>query len=83
MSPRPDLSRSGSWIGVGGLAVAAFLYVWAALVVPSWTHSLLMPLFWLVLLVLAVRWFVRHPYRVLALPVVAIVVWFAVLLSGS
>jgi hypothetical protein len=78
----PNLAQSGSWIGVGGMTVALFLYLYSAFVLPSWTHSVLLPAVWLLLFVLAVRWFTRHPYRVLSLPVVALVVWFAVLLRG-
>ncbi len=78
---RTNLAQSGSWIGVGGLAVALFLYGYSAIALPSWTHTLLMPLFWVVLMVLAARWFLTRPYRVLALPVLAVLVWFAVMLT--
>ena len=78
---RLHLAESGSWIGLGGLAVAAFLYAYSALALPSWTHSLLLPLLWVVLLVLAGRWFTRYPYRVLALPFLAVAAWFAVMLA--
>jgi hypothetical protein len=77
---KQNLEQSGPFIGVGGLAVALFLYGYSAIALPSIVNSLLLPLFWLVLFVLATRWFTRHPVRVVWLPVVAIVVWFAVML---
>ena len=78
---RPDLARSGSWIGMSGLAVAVFLYGYTAIVLPGLLFTLLMPALWLVLLVLGCRWFGCHPYRVLVLPVLALGIWFAVVAS--
>ena len=43
-------------------------------------NSVVLPLFWVVLFVLATRWFTRHPVRAVWLPVVAVAVWFAVML---
>jgi len=76
-----NLEQSGPFIGVGGLAVAAFLYGYSAFALPGLVNSVLLPLLWLVLLVIATRWFTRHPVWTVALPVVAVVVWFAVMLS--
>jgi hypothetical protein len=76
-----DFSTSGPFIGVGGLAVAAFLYGYTAIALPSLLHSLVLPAVWLVLFVLACRWFTRHPYRALSLPFLAIALWFAVLVG--
>jgi hypothetical protein len=75
-----NLEQSGPFIGVGGLAVALFLYGYSAIALPSVVNSVLLPLLWLALFVLATRWFTRHPVRVVWLPVVAIVAWFAVML---
>ena len=77
-----QLEDSAPFIGLGGLFVAAFLYGYVAIALPSWTHSLVMPAFWLVLFALACRWFTRRVYVVLALPVLAVVVWFVVMLNG-
>ena len=44
---------------------------------------LLLPLVWLVLFVLACRWFTRRPTAVALLPVLAAVVWFAALLGPT
>jgi hypothetical protein len=79
---RPDLARSGSWIGMSGLAVALFLYGYTAIVLPGLLFSVLLPVLWLVLFTLGCRWFLAHPYRVLVLPVLAVGAWFAVALTG-
>jgi hypothetical protein len=42
-----------------------------------------LPGIWLAFFVLACAWFTTRPYHVLVLPVVAIAVWFVVLLSGG
>jgi hypothetical protein len=75
-----NLEQSGPFIAVGGLAVALFLYGWSAIALPGWVNSVVLPLFWVVLFVLATRWFTRHPVRAVWLPVVAVAVWFAVML---
>lgn len=74
-----DLRDSGPFIGVGGMAVAAFLYGYTAIAFPSVLHSVGMPLFWLALFIWTTRWFTTRPRAVVVLPVVAIVAWFAVL----
>lgn len=75
-----NLEQSGSWIGMSGIAVALFLYGYSAFALPGWVNSALLPLVWLVFFALGCAWFVRHPYRVLTLPVLAIGVWFAAIL---
>ncbi len=72
---------------VGGLALFAmlvigFVYVTSGLVAPLWAVAGLM-IFWVVLVVLGLRWFRRHTWRLLALPVVAAFVWFGVLTLGE
>ncbi len=76
-----NLDQSGPFIGVGGMAVALFLYGYSAIALPSWLHSALMPLAWLAFTLLAMAWFTRHPGRVLVLPVLAIGLWFALMLG--
>ncbi len=66
---------------MSGIAVAFFLYGYSAFVVRDVLTIVVLPLFWLVLLVLGCRWFMTHPYRVIVLPVVAVAVWFVVMLS--
>lgn len=65
------------------MAVALFLYGYTAIALPGWVHSAILPLVWLTLLVLSMRWFMQHPYRVLALPVVAVALWLAVMLTPA
>ena len=78
-----DLRDSGPFIGVGGMAVAAFLYGYTAIAFPSVLHSVVMPLLWLVLLVVSFAWFTRRPRGIVLLPVVAVVAWFVLLLVSS
>jgi hypothetical protein len=73
---KPDLEQSGSFVGMAGMAVAFFLYGYAAFVVRDVLSLVVLPLFWIMLFVLGCRWFMGHPYRVLALPVVAVAAWF-------
>ena len=77
---KTNLEQSGSWIGVGGMAVAFFLYAYSAIVLRDVVSVVVLPLVWLVLFILSCRWFMTRPYRVIALPVVAIGVWFAAML---
>ena len=78
-----DLRRSGPFIGVGGMATTLFLYGWSAIVLPGVLTLVVLPLVWVVLLLLSVAWFSRHPYRVLALPFLAAGAWFAAMLEGT
>jgi hypothetical protein len=75
------LEQSGSWIGIAGMAVTGFLYGYSAFVVRDVLSILVLPAFWLLLFVLACRWFLTQPYRVLLLPVIAVVVWFTAMLT--
>jgi hypothetical protein len=78
-----DLAKSGPFIGVGGMAVVAFLYGYTAIAFPSWLHSLVMPVLWLVLFVVSCSWFTRRPRAVVLLPVVATALWFVLLLASG
>jgi hypothetical protein len=79
---RFNLRRSGPWIGIAGLVCVLWLYGASGLVGPNWLPVPLVAV-WIVLFVLACRWFSRRPYAVLALPVVAAALWFAVVVSGA
>lgn len=78
---KSDLERSGPFIGIGGLAVAAFLYGYSALALPSVLHSVVLPLVWLGFFALGCAWFTRRPVAMVVLPGLAVAVWFAVLLG--
>jgi hypothetical protein len=79
---RLNLRRSGPWIGIAGLVCVLWVYGASGLVGPNWLPVPLVAV-WIVLFVLACRWFGRRPYAVLALPVVAAALWFAVVFSGA
>jgi hypothetical protein len=76
-----NLRQSGPFIGIAGMATTLFLYVWSAIVVRDLVSLLVLPLVWLALFALSLAWFTRYPYRVLALPFVAAVVWFVAMLT--
>jgi hypothetical protein len=76
-------AEPGPFIAIGGLAVAAFLYGYSAIALPSLVHSVVLPLLWLLLFVLACAWFTRRPRLVVVLPVIAFALWFAVLLTAG
>jgi hypothetical protein len=76
-----DLRESGPFIGVGGMTVAAFLYGYTAIASPGLLHSVGMPVLWRVLFGLSCAWFTRRPRAAIVVPVLAVVVWFAVLVG--
>ncbi len=61
--------------------VALFLYGYTAIALPSWLHTLVMPVVWLLLFALSCAWFTRRPKADMVLPVVAVALWFAVVLG--
>jgi hypothetical protein len=79
---RLNLRRSGPWVGMAGLVSVLWIYGASGLLGPDWLPAPLVA-FWLVLFVLGCRWFSRRPYAVLLLPVVALAVWFAVVMAGA
>ncbi len=72
----PDLRRSGSFIGMSGLACVLFLDVAAAGLLRWWVVVGLV-LVWLVLFGLGCAWFVSRPRRVLVLPLIGLLLWAA------
>jgi hypothetical protein len=81
-----DRGRVARYVAAGvamaALVVIGLFYVSAGLVAPLWAVIGLV-IIWLSLVVVGVVWFRPHPLRVLVLPVVAVVVWFAVLTLGE
>jgi hypothetical protein len=77
-------AKASPWpfVGMAGMAAAFFLYAASGLVAPVWALTMLL-FVWLVLFVTACRWWTPHPKRVLLLPVVAVVVLFAVVAAGA
>lgn len=69
-------------LGMLLLLVALPFYLASGLMAPLWAIVVLL-MVWVVLFVLGIRWFARHPYRVLVLPVVAAAIWFAAMTAGE
>ena len=76
---RPQRS---SLIGMAGMAMVLFLILASGAVVPLWAMALLV-LVWVLALVQSGRWFMTHPARVVATPMLMIVLWLAVLYAGA
>ena len=72
----------GSFVGMAGMASVLFLVLASGLVSPAWA-VVAMTVVWLVLFVLGTRWFMHHPWRVAALPLVVVVVWVATISAGA
>ena len=70
------------FVGMAGMACAFFLYAASGLVAPWWAVVLLLVL-WLVLFVVACRWWAPHPRRVPLVAVAAVLVWFALVTAGG
>jgi len=77
-------AKASPWpfVGMAGMAAAFFLYGASGLIVPVWALTGLI-FAWLVLFVTGCRWRTPHPKRVLVLPVVAVVLLFAVVAAGA
>jgi hypothetical protein len=69
-------------IGIALLVPLLYFYIASGLVSPGWAVVTFLVL-WLVLLALAIAWFRRRPYAVLALPVAGFAVWFLALWAGG
>ena len=78
-SARPQRS---SFIGVDGLAMVLFLILASGSVVPIWAIALL-TLVWVAALVKCAQWFMTHPSRVVAAPMVMVLLWLAVVYGGA
>ena len=78
----PNATSPWQFVGMAGMACAFFLYAASGLVAPWWAVVLLLVL-WLVLFVVACRWWTPHPRRVPLVAVVAVVLWFALVTAGG
>lgn len=74
--------RSGPWVGMVGLLVALWFYGFVALVAPWWVVPIMLAV-WLVFFVAGLLNFSRRPLLVLALPFVAMGLWFGVISAGG
>lgn len=83
----PPRGRGALRILLGGLSLFAmlvigFVYLTSGLVAPLWAVAGLL-IFWVILVVLGLRWFREHPWRLLALPVIAVLMWLVVITLGE
>lgn len=75
--------RIAALIGLGAhLVLAIWYFLYTPLFAPL-SGSIVLWAAWLGLLALAVSWWRPHPFRVLAVPVAAAVVWMAGVWLGS
>jgi len=87
-APRPDAARPdaraqrSSFIGMAGMPLVLFVILASGAVLAVWAMALLV-LVWGFALVQSARWFMTHPSRVVATPVLLIVLWLAVLYAGA
>ena len=81
-SPATARPQRSSFIGMSGMAMVLFLILASGAVLPWWAMVLL-TLVWVVALVQSARWFMTHPGRVVATPVVMVALWLAVLYGGA
>lgn len=70
------------FVGIGLVLASLFLYVWAYWSIPALAATFLL-LTWLVLLVLALRWWTEQPRRVLILGIVSFGWWFLAVVAGG
>lgn len=70
--------------GLGTVLLVVLLpfYLASGLMAPAWAIIVLL-FIWVGLFVLALRWFRQHPFRVIALPVLAAALWFGTLYAGE
>ncbi|MBV1854786.1 hypothetical protein [Catellatospora tritici] len=75
-------ARIARAVGLTGHLLLCGWYAVSGLVTPVWGVVVLM-IVWTALLVVCVRWMRPHPWRVPAVPVVAIAFWFAFVSAGE
>ena len=70
------------FVGMAGMACAFFLYAASPVAGVPWWGTTLLLFLWLVLFVLGCGWWTRRPTWLLVLPVVAVALWFGVIVGG-
>jgi hypothetical protein len=80
--PQRDKASPWPFVAMIGMAGCFFLYAVSGLLAP-WYGVVLLMVIWVVLFVLTTRWWTPHPARTLLVPVVAVLLWFAVLTLGE
>ena len=79
---RPSVRGTARWVGLVLFVGASWLYLASGLLAPSWAVAMLWAL-WLVFLVALIKFWRSHPWRVLATPVVAYLIWAGTMLAGE
>ncbi len=74
--------QRASFVGMAGMAMVLFLILASGTVVPIWAIALL-TLVWVAALVQCARWFMTYPSRVVAAPMLMVVLWLAVVYGGA
>ena len=70
------------FVGMAGMACTFFLNAASGLLAPWWGVTILL-FKWLVLLMVAIRWWTPRPRATVALPVVDCILWLAILYAGE
>jgi len=80
----PQGHKASPWpfLAMIGMAGCFFLYAVSGLLAPWYGVALLLAI-WVVLFVVACRWWTPHPKRTLLLPLIAVALWFGVLTLGE
>ena len=81
-APPPDARPyRSSFVGMAGMAMMLFIILASGTVLP-WYAIAALTVVWLAAMVVGTRWFLRHPTRVLLLPLVMALLWLGVLMGG-
>jgi hypothetical protein len=80
----PQGRKASPWpfLAMIGMAGCFFLYAVSGLLAP-WYGVVVLMLIWVVLFVVATRWWTPHPKRTLLVPLIALAAWFVVLTAGE
>jgi hypothetical protein len=70
------------WVGLAGHLVGAIWYAASGLVAPPWAVVLLLVI-WVALFVVGLRLRTRRPWWMLAVPVLDVVIWVAIVSAGE
>ena len=74
--------QKSRWLGLLGFVAVGWLYLATGLLAPMWAVVVLWVI-WILLLVVLVRAWKTNPWVVLGVPLVAYLIWAAVLLAGE
>lgn len=78
----PNATSPWPFVGMAGMACAFFLYAASGALMPWWGVAAMLVL-WVVLFVVACRWWTPHPTRVPMLAGATIAFWFVAMFGGA